>query len=91
VAIVHVRTEIEHQSKRIFKNLIRFRISGPGSIVAVGNSDPTDHDSFQSDRCKAFGGKCLLIIRSVDGKEGEILVDAESDGLAAGNAVISSK
>ncbi len=75
----------------IFRNEIRFRISGPGSIAAVGNSDPTDHDSFQSDRCKAFGGECMLIIRSVEGKAGEIRLEAESDGLAAGNTVIASE
>jgi beta-galactosidase len=73
------------------RNVVRFRVSGPGLIVAVGNSDPTDHDSFQSDRCKAFGGRCLLIIRSVEGKTGEIRLEAESDGLIAGNVVFSSK
>jgi beta-galactosidase len=72
-------------------NLIRFMVSGPGIIAAVGNGDPTDHGSFQSDRSKAFHGQCLLIIRSIEGKNGQIRLTAESDTLSTGNIVVRSQ
>jgi beta-galactosidase len=62
-------------------NLVRFTINGPGVIAAVGNGDPTDHGSFQSDRCKAFHGQCLLILRSLNKQCGVIRVIAESEYL----------
>jgi beta-galactosidase len=71
-------------------NLIRFRISGPGTIAAVGNGDPTNHDSFQSDKYRAFHGQCMLILRSTEEK-GSIRVITESDTLASGNVVIISR
>jgi len=39
-------------------NLIRFSVRGPGAIAAVGNGDPTNHRSFQSDQYEAFHGQC---------------------------------
>ncbi len=72
-------------------NLVRFKVNGPGIIAAVGNGDPTDHGSFQSDRSKGFHGQCLLIIRSIEGKGGQIRLTAESDALSSGSIVIRSK
>jgi beta-galactosidase len=72
-------------------NEVRFIISGPGTIEAVGNGDPTNHDPFQSDRYKAFHGQCLLIIRSVEGESGPIRITAESAALESGNIFIMSK
>lgn len=72
-------------------NMVRFTLSGPGALAATGNGDPTDHNSFQSNMCRAFHGQCLLILRSPEGKEGRIRVSAESDGLEAGALVIASQ
>ncbi len=69
-------------------NLIHFRVSGPGTIRAVGNGDPTNHDSFLSDRYKAFHGQCMLIIQSTEGKRGAIHVTAESEALTSGDIMI---
>ena len=60
------------------------KVDGPAVIAAVGNGDPTNHYSFQSDQYEAFHGQCLLIIRSMEGESGSINVTAESDGLASG-------
>jgi beta-galactosidase len=69
-------------------NLIQFTVDGPGTIAAVGNGDPTDHRSFQSDRYKAFHGQCLLIIKSVKGKRGSIQITAKSERLKIGTLMI---
>jgi beta-galactosidase len=62
-------------------NGVRFKVNGPGAIAAVGNGDPTDHGSFQSDRCLAFHGQCLAIVRSATGGTGSVSLTAESEGL----------
>jgi beta-galactosidase len=69
-------------------DLIRFTVTGPGKIIAVGNGDPTNHNSFQADRYEAFHGQCLLIVRSTE-KVGTIQITAESDSLATGSTQIS--
>ncbi len=71
-------------------NNVRFSISGAGALVAVGNGDPTNHDSFQSDRYNAFHGQCLVIMRSLEGKRGSIQLKAESDGLTGSEILITS-
>jgi beta-galactosidase len=70
---------------------VSFSVTGPGAIVAVGNGDATDHGSFQGDRCKAFHGQCLLIVRGLEGKVGKMHITARSAGLAAGSADIEIK
>jgi beta-galactosidase len=72
-------------------NLIYFKVRGCGVIAAVGNGDPTNHNSFQSEQYNAFHGQCILIIRSVEGKSGPIEVKAESEALEDGNILIISK
>ena len=72
-------------------NPVQFKVEGPGIIEAVGNGDPTCHDSFQSDRYKAFHGQCMLIVRSLDGKRGAIKVRATTEGLRRGEISIQSQ
>ena len=73
------------------RNLVRFKVNGPGAPAAVANGDPTNHDSFQAELCKAFHGQCLLIVRSTEGERGPIRVTAESEGLTSEAILITSK
>ena len=70
---------------------IRFSISGPGSIAATANGDPTSHDSFQSPQCKLFHGQCLLIVRGAGSSPGPIHITAESDGLESASLVVRAE
>jgi beta-galactosidase len=72
-------------------NLVRFSVAGPAKIAAVGNGDPTDHESFRSDRTRAFHGQCLVIIQSSKGKAGKIRVTAESEMVNTGSVLVLSK
>lgn len=63
------------------KNDIRFRIEGPGEIVATDNGDPTSLIPFIAHDRAAFNGLCLVIVRGIAGKPGTIRLIAESDGL----------
>jgi beta-galactosidase len=72
-------------------NLIEFSIEGPGEIVATDNGDPINMVPFSSDKREAFGGLCLVIVRSKAGYTGNITVTAKSPGLRDTEVNIKSK
>jgi beta-galactosidase len=43
--------------------LVRFTVTG-GTIVVLSNADLADHDPFQADHRKAYGGRGLAIVRA---------------------------
>ncbi len=72
-------------------NLVEFTLSGPGEIIAVGNGNPTSHESFQASRRKAFNGLCLVVIRSKKGETGTLRLHAKSKGLQSWELAISAQ
>jgi beta-galactosidase len=72
------------------ENRIKFRIEGPGEIVATDNGDPTSFEPFQAHDRKAFSGLCLVIVRAKAAQPGPFRVRAEAVGLAAGEVVVTS-
>ncbi len=72
-------------------NPIRFRIEGPGEIVATDNGDPTSFVPFQSHEREAFNGLCLVIVRAKPGQSGTIRLHAESGSLQGGSISIEIK
>jgi beta-galactosidase len=62
-------------------NQVTFEVEGPGEIIAVGNGDPTSHESFQASGRKVFNGLALVVIRSKKGEAGTIRLTAASGGL----------
>ena len=71
-------------------NRIHFDIEGPGEIVVTDNGDPTSFELFQSHDCKAFNGRCLVIVRGIPGQSGKIKVAATADSLKIGTAFIKT-
>ncbi|MCF3108188.1 DUF4982 domain-containing protein [Niabella sp. CC-SYL272] len=67
---------------------IRFRIEGPGEIVATDNGDATSFESFQSTEKSAYNGMVLVIVKAKKGAKGSIRIKAEADGLTAGQASV---
>ena len=61
-------------------NVITFSVEGPGEIVGTDNGDPTSTQPFPSHLRKAFHGRCIVCIRSME-KSGIIKIIAESEGL----------
>lgn len=72
-------------------NSVTYTIDGPGEIVAVGNGDPTNHESFQAKTRKVFNGMALVVVRSKKGETGNITVTANSKGLKGAKASIETK
>ena len=71
-------------------NLVKFSVSGNGSIAGVDNGSPVSMESFKADNRKAFNGMCLAVIQS-NGKPGKITFKASAEGLEAATLVIMAK
>jgi beta-galactosidase len=71
-------------------NLVKFDLTGPGEIVAVGNGDAASHEPFQARQRSAYNGLCQVIIRAKPGQPGQITLRAQSEGLQAGSLVLAT-
>ncbi|OMP31653.1 beta-galactosidase GalB [Mangrovimonas sp. DI 80] len=72
------------------QNQLNFSIEGNGEIFAVGNGDPTNHESFKGKTHKALNGKCLVVVRSTD-KAGIATLKVTSDGLQEATITVTTK
>jgi beta-galactosidase len=63
--------------------LVRFKVTGVGSVAAVDNGNAATVEPFHADHRRAFNGLALLIVRSRPAQPGEIHIEATSAGLAA--------
>ena len=61
-------------------NLITFDVTGEGLIAGVDNGDPVSHESFKTNKRKAFHGLALLVVKSKI-HAGKIHVKATAEGL----------
>jgi beta-galactosidase len=69
------------------ENNISFSVSKQGKIIGVDNGSIVSHEPFQATERSAFQGKCIAIVRRVEGT-GQIVVTANSDGLKSATAII---
>jgi beta-galactosidase len=72
-------------------DLVKFSVSGAGSVRAVDNGSAASTESFQADHRKAFSGLALLIVSSKRSQPGRIHVVASAEGLTQATAEISSE
>jgi beta-galactosidase len=72
------------------QNLVTFDLQGPGTIAAVGSSNPMGLESFRLPRRKAYQGRCQVIIRA-ERKAGEIVLKAASEGLQPATIIVNSE
>jgi beta-galactosidase len=71
-------------------NVISFTVSGEGSLLAVGSGNPVNTESYRGAQHKAFRGRCLAVVKS-NGKQGEIRLQAQADGLNGTEIVIQAR
>ncbi len=68
------------------KSRVRFSLSGPGRIMAVGNGDPRAHEAFTDVASHPlYFGKAVVVVRRDKGETGVIALTATVDGLKAGH------
>ena len=73
------------------ENKIEFKISGPAEIAGICNGDPVSLESFQADHGKLFFGKTMLVVRTQEGRAGEIKITASADGLQDANVALNAQ
>ena len=66
---------------------IHFRMEGPGKLIGVENGDIADLDPCKGHSRKAFHGKCMALVQSMD-QPGTITLHTESDELENSTAEI---
>jgi len=72
------------------ENLVKFQIEGAGTIVGVGNANPVSLESYQRPQCKAWQGKCLVIVKSKQ-EAGSITLKAIAEGIGIAQTIITVK
>lgn len=61
---------------------VKFSISGPGKIIAVGNGDGRSTEAYQGDHRALFQGRALVVIRSTRAA-GSIRLSASAPGMTS--------
>lgn len=64
------------------RDLVKFKLGGKGTIVAVENNDMDGHDLFQTTETHSFRGRCVALVRGKG--DGGIAVSATGVGLEGG-------
>jgi beta-galactosidase len=64
-------------------------MSGPGTLIGVGNGDPRSHEADKATSRAAFNGLCAAIVQSTK-SPGEIKVVATSPSLQSGSVAITT-
>ncbi|MDI9363742.1 MAG: glycoside hydrolase family 2 TIM barrel-domain containing protein [Flavobacterium sp.] len=59
-------------------NAIQFSLQGQGIIVGVDNGDPANLSSFKASDCKAYNGKCLVMIKKERNSKDTLILKAQS-------------
>jgi beta-galactosidase len=71
-------------------NKVTFAISGPGSVIGVGNGDPSCHEPDKASERSAFNGLCMAIVQSKRGDAGQVAITVTSPGLDAATVTLAT-
>ena len=88
----HVTVEIVDSQRRVVPtadNEVVFELTGPGRILGLDNGQADSHESYRSDRRKAFAGRALALVQSI-GRPGEMRLTASSPSLAGASVTITA-
>jgi beta-galactosidase len=87
-----VTVEVRDQNDNLVptaNNLIKFNVSGVGSIAGVDSGDPVSLESFKANQHTTLNGKALCIIQSKEEK-GVIRLTASSTGLKPATVTLTA-
>jgi len=70
-------------------NMVRFSVTGAGSVAGVGNGDPSSHEPDKAVQRSAFHGLCMVLVRAT-GTPGGIKLQATSPGLKSASLILQS-
>lgn len=70
---------------------ISYELDGPAEIVGLCNGDATSLESFKGTQMKAFNGKAVVYLRSVDGGTDDVTLKATAEGLSLASVRLSTE
>ena len=71
-------------------NLIKFDVTGQGSIAGVDNGNQISHEPFKASQRKAFHGMALAIVQAKR-RSGQIVLKATAGNLAPASLVLNAR
>ncbi|HEU4902535.1 MAG TPA: glycoside hydrolase family 2 TIM barrel-domain containing protein, partial [Flavisolibacter sp.] len=71
------------------EHLVQFELSGPATVVGVGNANPVSLESYQKLKRKTWQGRCLAVVKAGEAK-GTITLKAKTAGLPAATITLRS-
>ena len=91
VAVLRVEA-LDNQSRLvpIAQNTIRFKVSGEGALIGVGNGNPNCQESDKEPIRSLFNGLAQVIVQSTK-NAGAVEITAVSPGLASAQLTIATK
>jgi beta-galactosidase len=72
------------------ENPVRFDVTGPVTIMAVGNGNPVSLESYQRPRRNAWQGRCMVILKSGK-KPGMAALTVSAEGIPPATVLIEVK
>ena len=72
-------------------NQLDFDVTGAGKFKVVCNGDPTSLEMFHKPTMKAFSGKLVVTVQSLEDEAGDINLKVKSKGVKTGKITIKSK
>ncbi len=70
---------------------LEFVVDGVGEYLASDNGDATDTRTFSENFCNLYNGRCMVILRSIKGKTGNIKLTVKSNTLGSVVCEVSSR
>ena len=71
-------------------NMVRFTVSGPGSIAGANNGNSASHESNVGHQVRAFHGLCMVMVRATR-HPGTITLTAKANGLPTATLTIKTR
>ena len=68
---------------------VEFELTGPGAIIGLGNGDPNSHEPEKGNKRSIFNGLAQLIVQSLPGQSGPLVLRAKSAGLPPASVMIN--
>lgn len=72
------------------EQLVKFELSGPAVIEAVGNANPMSVESYSMPQRKTWQGRCMVIVRTT-GQKGKITLKASATGMPPAQLELEAK
>jgi beta-galactosidase len=92
VAVINVAI-VDNQGRALpnANNKVTWSVAGPGSVIGVGNGDPSCHEPDRATQRSAFNGLCMAIVQGKRGQAGAIVVNVTADGLQSATVAVVSE